>query len=409
LQERYKVLNAQEMTTKGMGVGANTNGFIPNTNVIVWIPPAAVPGLSPHWNGTKQGAGADYGGMYTWDEAKALTEDDFGDYPPEAAGNGPTSYTYANRFYCGSPIYHWFWDFDVIAADGIYELGPFPTNQAHSAIVKARSIAFANGFTPNGAIGPENVWIEIINVTNSFNEWEYSASYGGNAFPVWCGQPAEPGTSGTGNVSQVTYETWYDDAPGHWEINGETVADPVLDSRCSEYSKTVTLSTNNVSEGDLTALKSAAETAFSSATIVAGGNSPYAYASITRSGTAPTNLYWSVTLSRSYGVWQTAYISTNVPHGEVEAYLRGQTSNPNWVYDANGDAGATTDTYKKMGVGTEAASGTSYKFTFGDDDLPVPNWPDTPTNNTTATKGYITRSRTCYIPWDFYYCDEKFW
>jgi hypothetical protein len=413
-QERYKVLNALKMTTKG---------FVANTNVFAWVDSLPVAGVSLSWTGTRKygyGMLAGYPGVDGyWDATVDLAETDYSeeaDDPENEYKPLVTSY----GFVWGQ--YWWYCVIDTVKSS--CSIGPFPTNIPHGVIVEARAVklsdggtALTNEFAGNGAVGPENEWVKIIDKNNSYQETFTSIVFGMDSPPPVAANPyAGSGSRPTykGYQTEVRYRTWtnngVDNSSGWWTLNGIVVTNPTSLPNCTEFSKSVSLCTNEVGESALATLKSDAETAFASAEIIPGNSSPHAYATIIRSGTAPTNFIFLVTISRSYSIRETVYIGTNVPHDTVEAYLRGQVSDINsWVYDANGDAGATTNTYKKMPDGTEVSPGTSYKFTFGDEDLPVPNWPDSPTTNTTATQGYVTRSRTCYIPWQFNYCTDKYW
>jgi hypothetical protein len=307
-----------------------------------------------------------------------------------------------------------YWEVYMVSECTEFTIGPFPTNgQTHSVLVEAQAqrSGFAQ-FSDQGAFGVEDEWVPIISVTNGTSQYEHSGLLGTLDVPLrpepgdWANTNNFPdGTSSKGNVHQTRITVSYGARPYYWTVNGTRVDNPESDPRCSQFSKSVSLMGSNI-----TSLKSAAETDFASAPIVPGYGTPYAYASITRDGTGPTGFNWSVSMSRSYGIWDTVYISTQVPHGTVIAFLRGQVSDTNsWSYDNNGDAGATANTYKQMPAGTEVSPGTAYKFTFGDESLPVPSWPETPTTSTTKTKGYVMRSRTCYIPWQFNYCTNKYW
>jgi hypothetical protein len=408
LQEWYKVLNALKMT-KG---GAGTGGFIANTNVIALVQAPAPPEYGGGWTGSyKSGSWADYYPYYsTWevemDEAEAAFSADVGAGTVSDPGQLYMLYMMENAYGLWRIV-------DIVAERTKFTVGPFPTNgQTHSVLVEAQATRGGfEQFSSQGAVGAEDEWVPIISVTDSTSEYEQSGLLGTLDMPQRPDTNSFPDVvGGRGNVHQTRITVSYGPRPYYWTINGVRVDNPTDDPRCTEFSKSVSLESNGVSEAAITVLKSDAETAFASATIIPGEISPYAYASITRSGTEPVNLNWSVSLSRSYGIWETVYISTSIPHGTVEAYLRGKVSDTNsWTYDANEDAGETTDTYRKMPDGTEISPGTSYKFTFGNVDLPVPNWPDSPATNTTTTKGYVTRDRTVYIPWQFNYCTNKYW
>jgi hypothetical protein len=174
------------------------------------------------------------------------------------------------------------------------------------------------------------------------------------------------------------------------------------------------MSSNNTDMAGLDALKNLAEAAFTNVP-VAESQTPYAYTQITRSGTEPTNLNWTVTLKRSYGIWKTGYVNTNVPHEKPQAYLRGRVSSADWTFDSQGDTVYATNSYTLTAESIEGdvpINYTNYTIIVGSESLPAPNdWPNTPTNNATCIKGYLTDStdRKVFIPWNFQYCTNKYW
>jgi hypothetical protein len=177
------------------------------------------------------------------------------------------------------------------------------------------------------------------------------------------------------------------------------------------FSRTVSMSSNNTDAAGLAALKTLAEAAFTNA-LVADTQTPYAYAQVARSGTAPTNLNWTVTLKRSYGIWKTGYVNTNVAHEKPQAYVRGRVSSALWAFDNQGDTVNSTSSYALSAESVEADVRTNYTIIVGSSALPSPTvWPDTPTNNATWTKGYLTDAtdRKVVIPWNFLYCTNKYW
>lgn len=177
------------------------------------------------------------------------------------------------------------------------------------------------------------------------------------------------------------------------------------------FSRTVTLSRNNTDMAGLAALKAEAEAAFSTNALVAEAQTPYAYAQITRDGTAPTNLYWKVTLKRSYGVWRTGYVNTNVLHERPQAYVRGRVSSALWTFANQGDTVNSTNSYTLTAESVESDARTNYTFIVGTESLPAPtDWPDTPTNNATWTKGYLTDAtdRKVVVKWNFIYCTNRY-
>jgi len=178
------------------------------------------------------------------------------------------------------------------------------------------------------------------------------------------------------------------------------------------FSRTATMSHNNTDAAGLETLKADAEIAFITNALIADAQTPCAYAQVTRSGTAPTNLNWTVTLKRSYGIWTTGYVSTNVAHDKPQAYVRGRTSSALWTFDNQGDNINSTNGYTLLAESEEEDVRTNYTFIVGNASLPVPSvWPDTPTNNATWTKGYLTDAtdRKVVIPWHFLYCTNKYW
>jgi hypothetical protein len=181
---------------------------------------------------------------------------------------------------------------------------------------------------------------------------------------------------------------------------------------CTGFSRTVSMSSNNTDTAGLTDLKKRAIAAFTNAP-VAEAQTPCAYTSITRSGTAPTNLNWTVTLKRSYGVWQTMYdVSTNVVHERPQAYVRGRVSSSAWTFDNQGDNVNSTSSYTLSAQSQESDIRTRYTIIVGSANLPAPSsWPVTPSSNTTIWKGYLTDAtdRKVVIPWNFSYCTNKYW
>jgi len=235
-------------------------------------------------------------------------------------------------------------------------------------------------------------------------------------------------------VQTITNEATYGDYP--WQIYAEDLVErykvlnalqdtvpsypyekvygfPNIFVSCTGFCKSVSMSTNNTGVAGLATLKASAVAAFATSEVVAAGNTPYASSSITRSGTAPTNLNWTVSLSRSYGVWQNMYdVSTNVSHERLQAFVRGKVSSSAWVFDNQGDNITSTNNYTLSAESEEADVRTRYTIIVGSQSLPAPSsWPTTPTNSTTLTKGYATDAagRKVVIPWNFQYATNKFW
>ena len=179
------------------------------------------------------------------------------------------------------------------------------------------------------------------------------------------------------------------------------------------FSRTVSMSSNHTDMAGLAALKILAEEAFTNAPVAADAQTPYAYAQIKRRGRAPADLNWTVTLKRSYGIWKIGYVNTNVAHDKPQAYVRGRLSSALWTFDNQGDTIYSTNSYALSAESVEADARTNYyTIIVGSESLAAPTtWPDTPTNRTTWTKGYLTDAtdRKVVISWKFLYCTNKYW
>ena len=171
------------------------------------------------WDCTRISDGAWFGGFGTnWVEVKRRAKDEWGQYSSTSwrIHGAPYSISYATYYVPPVLLYGLPDNFDYLAGyevrNGKYYMGPFPTNVAHATIVQARSVKYGSEFSSQGAIGPENVWVKIIDVTNSYAEWEVSAEYGSLSIPL--DPPHEPWTditntlNGRGNTTETTNEVW---------------------------------------------------------------------------------------------------------------------------------------------------------------------------------------------------------
>ncbi len=161
LQERYKVLNALKLTTVTLSA--------PSLN------------LNPYWIGDYYyGHGHSY---YTLEIAKNSAQTNYSLISTNNTTT-PRSLSIWGGYFGGIPA-------DLYANVARYIIGPFSTNFPHSCIVTATSVRSSGLYTNDsewssqGAISTESNWVEIINTTNSYNQWEESSIYGSAELPQW--------------------------------------------------------------------------------------------------------------------------------------------------------------------------------------------------------------------------------
>jgi hypothetical protein len=185
LEERYKVLNALKMCY---------------CRIASSVPPI---NLTPYWEGTYYSGNVEYYSLMssTWADAISnMTWNLISTNSPQGAN---------------SVMYGWkeFGDrMAFIYANGNrsrYYVGKFSTNIPHSVIVSGRSMPYGE-FSYQGAISSESNWVEIINVGNSFNEWEVSDYYGSIDFPESCAESfGYYNVSTKGNYAEAVVSTSY--------------------------------------------------------------------------------------------------------------------------------------------------------------------------------------------------------
>ena len=215
LEERYKVLNALKICSYQYSYTTNA---------------PAPPGFDPKWISQYTSRGGTYSswprrGETNFSVIKADFEGYWGSYI--ATNNvAPCSVIYAG-YNLGE-----LWIHDGIEIDwyvhgygalGYFKAGPFPTNGTeYSCIVTARSVkvggSVVSEFSSQGAIGTENTWYEIINVTNhSMDQYLYSDSFGSISMPDWCADPLPyPGvvdSTGKGHTTEYGYKVWMGPQP----------------------------------------------------------------------------------------------------------------------------------------------------------------------------------------------------
>jgi len=207
---------------EGPGEGQHVFTWEADTKAVVSNAPP--PPEQGWWDCTLIGYIGGFGGWGTnWMDVKREYKNRWGNewYRSTAwnAQGAPHSYSYAiyyvppviDSYIDGWPFYA---DYQVgyVARNGKYYMGPFDTTVAHATIVQARSVRYGSEFSSQGAIGPENVWVKIIDVTNSYTEWEVSAEYGSLSIPL--DPPHEPWTdipnteNARGNTTETKYEIW---------------------------------------------------------------------------------------------------------------------------------------------------------------------------------------------------------
>lgn len=222
-QERYKFLYALQCAS-------NSYMMVSNQTIYVWWQAPQPPTLSPYWlgqyagggelhmSGTKEELEAEYASG--WAAGGVSYEKPYSHY--SISSEGPKyGYDYYNAVVFG------------YASMSAYHIGPFPADQEHGVIVRARTYQSADQWSDLGAIGAQNEWVEIINETHSYAEWHVSSTYGSLALAL---SPTSDPWSGTrGNSTELEYTAWLGSHPSHWTRNGDEMTNSVFGTNCIFY------------------------------------------------------------------------------------------------------------------------------------------------------------------------------
>jgi hypothetical protein len=175
------------------------------------------------------------------------------------------------------------------------------------------------------------------------------------------------------------------------------------------FSRTLTMGVYGTNMQGLDDLKSKIAAAFTNA-VVARSDTPQSYILITRGGSAPSNISWNIQLYRSYGSWR-GYLSHDVEHENPKAWAIA-VPEYNVIFDPQGDNILYTNKYS-MPTQSFTNFGETYVFTIGDSNLPAPpNWPPTPTSNSTVMMGYTAlgaKNGKVTTRWKPIYCTNQYW
>lgn len=223
LEERYKVLYSLKYISNSPAC------MVTNDVVYVWYERPSATGLSPTWSNSAGLYGGGFAGLgevspSAWADIMTYVETDF---EQQYAGGltAPDNYvtaTYLDPPTYVPPFYVWWQNCLADARSALYYIGPFSTTDVHSVTVEARSVAYGE-WGSQGAIGTQNEWVIIIDVTNSLAVWHVSGSYGSLDFPEWfTNDPsATPNIEvSKGNTTEAKYSAWYGtNEPSRWVIN----------------------------------------------------------------------------------------------------------------------------------------------------------------------------------------------
>ena len=222
LAERYKMLNVLEYTS-------NSYMMVTGDVVMVWWQAPAVSGLTPSWVGTWTTEGGVFIG-FTWEEIKQRLLDRWMEWSSSMYPRSPYSF-YSYQDNGGNN-----WNAGASASEASYVIGIFPTNQSHSVRVQARSVRSGTYWSDVGKVGPEDEWVDIINVTNSFATQHVSSVMG--SLDMALAPTNEPWTGlaySRGNSLELKYEAWYGPDQSQFVTNGTLITNSVFGSNYVFY------------------------------------------------------------------------------------------------------------------------------------------------------------------------------